>query len=104
MTFKGQYFWVKDSNHYTKPDSPIPLYIAGLRPLSAQPAGEEGDGFVTNEVDIESIKNKLLRAVKKAQKDWKGYDSIEKLLFIPASYNVSKERHYNQLDFGEVPS
>jgi alkanesulfonate monooxygenase SsuD/methylene tetrahydromethanopterin reductase-like flavin-dependent oxidoreductase (luciferase family) len=30
VTFKEQYFWVKDSNLYTKSLRPIPLYIAGL--------------------------------------------------------------------------
>ena len=54
-----------DFNLYNKPDRPIPLYIAGLRPLSAQLAGEEGDEFVSNELNIESIRNKLLPAVKK---------------------------------------
>ena len=51
---------------FTKPDRPIPLYIAGLRSMSAQLAGEEGDEFVSNELNIEFIKNKLLSAVKKA--------------------------------------
>jgi hypothetical protein len=34
--------------------------------MSAQLAGEEGDEFVSNELNIEFIKNKLLSAVKKA--------------------------------------
>jgi coenzyme F420-dependent glucose-6-phosphate dehydrogenase len=79
--FQRATFLGKDSNLYTKPDRPIPLYIAGLRPLSAQLAGEEGDGFVTNELDIESIKNKLLPAIKKgAKRSGKDYDSIEKTI------------------------
>jgi len=64
VNFRGQYYWVKDSNLYTRPQRPIPLYIAGLKPQSAQLAGEEGDGFITNELDVESIKNILLPAVK----------------------------------------
>jgi coenzyme F420-dependent glucose-6-phosphate dehydrogenase len=98
--FQRAYYWVKDSNLYTKPDRPIPLYIAGLRPLSAQLAGEEGDGFVTNELDIESIKNKLLPAVKKgAKRSGKDYDSIEKILFIPASYDENKEKALQSIRF-----
>ena len=30
VTFKGEYYWVKDSNLYTKPQRPIPLYIASM--------------------------------------------------------------------------
>jgi alkanesulfonate monooxygenase SsuD/methylene tetrahydromethanopterin reductase-like flavin-dependent oxidoreductase (luciferase family) len=50
---------------YTKPPSPIPIYIAGLGIQSAQLAGEEGNGFVTNELDINKIKDILFPAVKK---------------------------------------
>jgi hypothetical protein len=59
---------------------------------------EEGNGFVTNELNTESIKNKLLPAVKKGVKrSGKDYDSIEKILFIPASYDEDEKRQYNQL-------
>ncbi|HET7148629.1 MAG TPA: hypothetical protein VFI73_09050, partial [Candidatus Nitrosopolaris sp.] len=46
----GNYFWVKDSKLYTKPPKSIPLYISGLGEQTARLAGEEGDGFVTNEL------------------------------------------------------
>jgi coenzyme F420-dependent glucose-6-phosphate dehydrogenase len=100
VNFKGQYYWVKDSNLYTKPNRPIPLYIAGLRTQSAQLAGEEGDGFVTNELNIESIKNKLLPAVKKGTRiSGKDYDSLEKILFIPASYDEDKQKALQSIRF-----
>lgn len=70
---------------------------------TARLAGEEGDGFVTNEVNVESIKNRLFPAVKegtkrseKTMKHWKKYCS-----FQPHMMKI-KGRHYNQLDFGEV--
>jgi G6PDH family F420-dependent oxidoreductase len=99
VTFKGQYFWVKDSNLYTKPDKPIPIYIAGLRPLSAILAGE-GDGSVTNELNIDSIKNKLLPAVREGtRRSEKNYDSLEKILFISASYDEDKEKALQSIRF-----
>jgi hypothetical protein len=39
VTFKGKYYWVKDSNH-VKSEKPIPLYIAGLGSQSARLAGQ----------------------------------------------------------------
>jgi coenzyme F420-dependent glucose-6-phosphate dehydrogenase len=100
VNFRGQYYWVKDSNLYTKPEKPIPLYIAGLKPQSAQLAGEEGDGFITNELDVESIKNKLLPAVKEGtRRSGKDYDSLEKILFIPASYDEDPQRALQSIRF-----
>jgi coenzyme F420-dependent glucose-6-phosphate dehydrogenase len=100
VNFRGQYYWVKDSNLYTKPEKPIPLYIAGLKPQSAQLAGEEGDGFITNELDVESIKNKLLPAVKEGtRRSGKDYDSLEKILFIPASYDEDLQEALQSIRF-----
>lgn len=79
---------------------PIPLYIAGLRPLTAKLAGEEGDGFVINELNVESIKNKLLPTVKEGTKrSGKDYDSLEKILFIPASYDENKDKALQSIRF-----
>jgi coenzyme F420-dependent glucose-6-phosphate dehydrogenase len=100
VNFTGQYYWVKDSNLYTRPQRPIPLYIAGLKPQSAQLAGEEGDGFITNELDVESIKNKLLPAVKEGtRRSGKDYDSLEKILFIPASYDEDLQKALQSIRF-----
>jgi coenzyme F420-dependent glucose-6-phosphate dehydrogenase len=100
INFTGQYYWVKDSNLYTRPQRPIPLYIAGLKPQSAQLAGEEGDGFITNELDVESIKNKLLPAVKEGtRRSGKDYDSFEKILFIPASYDEDLQKALQSIRF-----
>ena len=100
VNFTGQYYWVKDSNLYTRPERPIPLYIAGLKPQSAQLAGEEGDGFITNELDVEYIKNKLLPAVKEGtRRSGKDYDSLEKILFIPASYDEDLQKALQSIRF-----
>jgi coenzyme F420-dependent glucose-6-phosphate dehydrogenase len=100
VSFRGQYYWVKDSNLYTKPGRPIPLYIAGLKPQSAQLAGEEGDGFITNELNMEYIKNKLLPAVKEGtRRSGKDYDSLEKILFIPASYDEDPQKALQSIRF-----
>ena len=100
VNFNGEFYSVKDSNLYTKPTSPIPIYIAGLGKQSAQLAGEEGNGFVTNELDTNKIKDTLFPAVKKgcinAGKD---YEKLEKILFIPASYDENKQRALESIRF-----
>ncbi|MGZ5549945.1 MAG: LLM class flavin-dependent oxidoreductase [Nitrososphaeraceae archaeon] len=100
VNFKGEFYSVKDSNLYTKPYSLIPIYIAGLGEQSAQLAGEEGNGFVTNELDINKIKEKLLPAVRKGtSKAGKNYDQLEKILFIPASYDEDKQKAIESIRF-----
>jgi len=100
VTFKGEYYWVKDSKLYTKPKDPIPMYIAGLGPQSARLAGQEGDGLVTNEIDADKIKNKLFPALKEgARLAGKDYESLEKVLFIPASYDEDKEKALESIGF-----
>ncbi|MGA8080821.1 MAG: LLM class flavin-dependent oxidoreductase, partial [Candidatus Nitrosopolaris sp.] len=97
VDFKGIYYRVKDSKLYTKPPKPIPLYISGLGERTARLAGEEGDGFVTNELNIEVIRNKLLPAVEKgARESEKDYD---KILFIPTSYDEDKQKALESIRF-----
>jgi coenzyme F420-dependent glucose-6-phosphate dehydrogenase len=100
VDFKGTYYWVRDSKLYTKPRMPIPLYIAGLGPKAAKLAGQEGNGFVTNELDIEIIRSKLFPAMEKGAKECgRNFDSLEKILFIPASYHEDKEKAIQSIRF-----
>jgi G6PDH family F420-dependent oxidoreductase len=86
-------YWVRDSKLYTKPPNPIPLYISGLGEQTARLAGKEGGvGFVTNELNIAVIKNKLFPAVEKgARESENDYESLDKILFIPTSYDDLNE-------------
>lgn len=100
VNFNGEFYSVKDSKLYTKPTDPIPIYIAGLGKQSAQLAGEEGNGFVTNELDTNKIKDILLPAVKKGSfKSGKNYEQLEKILFIPASYDENKQKAIESIRF-----
>jgi G6PDH family F420-dependent oxidoreductase len=100
VNFRGNYYRVTDSKLYTKPTKPIPLYISGLGEQSAKLAGEEAEGFVTNELDIEIIRNKLFPALADgARISGKDYESLDKILFIPASYSEDKEKAIQSIRF-----
>ena len=100
VNFRGNYYWVKDSKLYTKPKESIPVYVSGLGEQSAKLAGEEADGFVTNELNIETIKNKLFPALKLGTRiSGKDYDSVDKILFIPASYSEDKQSALKSIRF-----
>jgi coenzyme F420-dependent glucose-6-phosphate dehydrogenase len=100
VDFRGNYYWVKDSKLYTKPSNHIPLYIAGIGKQSARLAGEEADGFVTNELDVKLIRDTLFPSLKKgAIISGKDYNSLEKILFLPASYHEDKQKALESIRF-----
>ncbi len=100
VNFKGKYYALRDSKLYTKSKVPIPLYIAGLGPQSARLAGEQAHGFVTNELSADKIKNKIFPALKDATNAaGKDYDSMEKVLFIPGSYDEDKQKAIRSISF-----
>jgi coenzyme F420-dependent glucose-6-phosphate dehydrogenase len=93
VTFQGKYYQVKDSNLYAKPLQPIPIFVAGIGPQSARLAGQEADGFVTNEVNPELIESKLLPAFRDgARKAGRNSEALDKILFLPASYDPDKQK------------
>ena len=56
--------------------------------------------MVTNEIDADKIKNKLFPALKEgARLAGKDYESLEKVLFIPASYDEDKEKALESIGF-----
>ena len=100
VTFEGKYYQVKDSNLYTKPLQPIPIYIAALGPQSASLAGQEAEGFVTNELNPELIQSKLLPAFRDgARKAGRDPETLDKVLFIPASYDPDKQKALESIGF-----
>lgn len=103
VTFTGEYYWVKDSRLYTKPDEPIPIYIAAAGKQSAELAGEEGNGLITTESNIDKIRNNLIPAFEKGERkreqDQKATINKEIVLFIPASYDEDEEKSLQSIRF-----
>jgi len=104
VNFKGDYYWVKDSRLYTRPDCVIPLYIAASGPQSARLAGEEGDGFITIETNHTKIKDVLIPAFEEGSKMGNERHETkdkgkEKVLFIPASYDEDEEKALSSIRF-----
>ena len=56
--------------------------------------------MITNELNTESLRNILLPEFKEgAIKSDKDYDKLEKILFIPASYDDFKEKAIQSIRF-----
>ena len=125
IDYNGKYYTLKDSNLYTKPQKAIPLYIAPMGPQTAKFAGEQGDGLITNEINIQNIKDKLLPSFKEGVEKslslnsnssnlstennssisnitGKNYETMTKAVFLPASYDEDKKKLWNLFHFGKV--
>ncbi len=47
VNFRGKYYRLSGANLYTKPQRPIPIYVAANGPKTAEMAGRHADGFLT---------------------------------------------------------
>ncbi len=78
--------------------------------------GEQGDGLITNELNIQNLKEKLLPAYKEGVaksknllesckinidviKLEKNYELMTKAVFMPASYNEDKQKALKSISF-----
>jgi coenzyme F420-dependent glucose-6-phosphate dehydrogenase len=65
VTFEGDYFTTKAATVYDRPDTPVPLYVAGSGPAASRLAGRVGDGFIcTSGKGMSLYEDKLLPAVR----------------------------------------
>jgi coenzyme F420-dependent glucose-6-phosphate dehydrogenase len=46
VTFDGTYYKVRNATIYDRPETPVPIYIAGAGPLVTKYAGRTADGFI----------------------------------------------------------
>ncbi len=94
VTFKGKYYRLRNANLYTKPDKPIPLYVAANGPINAEIAGKYGDGFLTMEnTDVSFYKRILFPAVVKGAKSvGRDPDKVTKILEVNVAYDEDYDK------------
>jgi alkanesulfonate monooxygenase SsuD/methylene tetrahydromethanopterin reductase-like flavin-dependent oxidoreductase (luciferase family) len=68
VDFEGEYYRVQNARLYDRPDTPPPLYIAASGPRSAELAGREGDGWVTDVGTVRAVDTPARRAFVDAAK------------------------------------
>ncbi len=93
VNFSGVYYNLRKANLYTKPEKPIPLFIAGNGPKSTALAGRYGDGFLTGMLPEDYCQNVIFPALKKGAKEaGRDYEGIEKAIEINVSYAEDYEK------------
>jgi coenzyme F420-dependent glucose-6-phosphate dehydrogenase len=87
VTFKGRYYHLKRANLYTKPETPIPLYVAASGAKVARLAGKYGEGFLTLPFPESHYRDVLFPALQDGAKE-AGRDPsrIDKAIEVYVSY------------------
>jgi coenzyme F420-dependent glucose-6-phosphate dehydrogenase len=93
VNFRGQYYRLKGANLYTKPQRPIPIYVAANGPKVAEMAGRYADGFLTLPFPDSHYKDVLFPALEKGARDANRDPSkIERLMELQMAYDEDYDK------------
>lgn len=101
VTFEGDYYRTADATIYDKPDTPIPMFLAGSGPAATRFAGRQGDGYITTSGKAPELYTEtLLPAVAEgAEKAGRSVDDIEMMLEVKVSFDHDYEAAMNATRF-----
>jgi len=93
LNLKGKYYRLVKANLYTRPENPVPLYVAANGRTVAKIAGKYADGFITPFGDPDHASKVLFPALQAGAKE-EGRDpsKIETVLEISTYYDHNQER------------
>lgn len=93
VDFEGEYYSTHGASIYDRPETPVPVYIAGTGPVAARFAGRAGDGFIcTSGKGMDLYTEQLLPAVAEgAQAEGRDPASLDRMIEIKLSYDPDPE-------------
>ncbi|MCC6195827.1 MAG: glucose-6-phosphate dehydrogenase (coenzyme-F420) [Burkholderiales bacterium] len=105
VTFEGEYYKTEKATIYDRPDSMVPIYVAGAGPMIAKYAGRTADGFICTSGKARELYTDTLLPNVAAGLDTAGRptDSIDRMIemkvsFDPdAGYAMAETRHWAAL-------
>ena len=94
VTFEGTYYRTVNATIYDKPDTMVPIYIAGAGAMVAKYAGRAGDGFIctsgkARELYTETLLPNVAAGIEAAGKTDSGYD---RMIEVKVSFDTDKQR------------
>ncbi|SLN70553.1 glucose-6-phosphate dehydrogenase (coenzyme-F420) [Roseisalinus antarcticus] len=94
VTFEGDYYKTDAATIYDRPDTPVPIYVAGAGPMIAKYAGRFGDGFITTSGKAHELYAETLVPNLEAGLADKGRapDAIDRMIEIKLSFDTDKAR------------
>jgi coenzyme F420-dependent glucose-6-phosphate dehydrogenase len=85
----GEYFTLESAKLYTRPEQPVPIYVATAGPVNAKRTGKNADGIITVGAADEKIGMLWDKFADGAREAGKDPDSMPKLLQIHVSWAES---------------
>jgi len=82
----GEYFTLESAKLYTRPEKPVPIYVATSGPMNAKRTGRHADGMITVGAADEKIHSLWDKFAQGASEEGKDPASMPKLLQIHVSW------------------
>jgi coenzyme F420-dependent glucose-6-phosphate dehydrogenase len=101
VTFEGEYYRTNKATVYDRPETPVPLYIAGSGPAATRLAGRRGDGFITTSGKAPSLyTDTLLPAVRTGvEQSGRTINDLDLMIEVKVSFDPDHERALNDTHF-----
>lgn len=88
---KGEHFTLESAKLYTRPEQPVPIYVATAGPLNAKRTGQYADGMITVGAADEKIQMLWDRFADGAREAGKDPTGMPKLLQVHVSWAPTRE-------------
>jgi coenzyme F420-dependent glucose-6-phosphate dehydrogenase len=94
ISYAGQFYKTSNATIYDKPETPVPIYVAGAGPLMAKLAGEKAQGFIcTSGKDRDLyVKTLLPNLATGLEKAGRAPDSIDRMIEMKVSFDTDHAR------------
>ena len=93
VSYTGQFYRTSKATIYDRPDTPVPVYVAGAGPVMAKLAGEKAQGFIcTSGKDRDLYVKTLLPNVNAGlEKAGRTPDSIDRMIEMKVSFDTDRK-------------
>lgn len=94
LTFDGTYYKTENATIYDRPDTPVPIYVAGAGPMIAKFAGRTADGFICTSGKAPELYSETLLPNVDAGLAAAGRspDSIDRMIEMKVSFDTDRGR------------
>lgn len=94
VTFDGAYYKVRNATIYDRPETPVPIYIAGAGPVITKYAGRTADGFICTSgkpfgLYRETLLPNLAAGLAAATRE---PDAIDRMIEMKVSFDTDRTR------------
>jgi coenzyme F420-dependent glucose-6-phosphate dehydrogenase len=101
VSFDGEFYKTENATIYDRPESMVPIYIAGAGPMIARFAGQSGDGFICTSGKAPELYTETLlpNVAAGLQASGRAADAIDRMIEMKVSFDVDRDRALDDTRF-----